>query len=1171
MGAQGAGEIRNGARIGRAPGQKGVIAIAGALIAMLALATSLLGASRAEAIPASVVVTPGQAVYEARGGDPVEFTVSASPSSGQVYSFEFRGIAGQGTVTGLTSTGDATAKGTYKAPDGYTGRAVISIRAIDQTNGDRADGQVIVDVNPKTELTSGPGVGSTPGLTTDSTPSFEFRAVTGQLPTVVGDATFECKVDSGEWAACSSPFTPAALSEGPHTFSVRAGKGTDLTDPTPATTSFTVDTVAPTVTFTSGPSGRVASTDAFISYTTDDPTATLECKLDLGSWGDCTSPRAYSLLGQGDHIFYVRSIDPAGNEGSASRSWTVDTIASVAIDSGPSDGNTDATPSFTFTPAPDTGLVSECRVYETGQTAPAFASCSSPFTSGALNKNVSYTFQVKVTDDLGNTDTKSRVWTQSNTAPSPGSPTVTVSAGETAELDLSTGATDADGDSLGSYTVTSGGQGGIGGDGSRITPGTASADTGAVSVPTDADAAGTYTFSFTVSDGRQGGVSSGTATVRVRPDTEEITDPETPISDSTPEWSFTSVSGTTDFECRVLTEANAEVRAWESCFGGTYAPEVVDGIYKIEVRAKINDLVDDTPLTSGLVEVDTVSPDVEITGPTAIIDDPDALNNVEAPAFEFATTDPDDRVFFECRYDSDAPDDWTRCLSGDAGTTLLDGDRSFTVRAVDAAGNKDNSDIYEWERDTTDPVFEITSGPDEGDWTNLRRPTWTYTESDPNPVLDNKNLLAATTTCQIDTGSTVTDCPSPWTAPSFLNDGAHTLTLTVQDSAGNTGTEVVNFTVATTSPAAFLEETPDNPSGGSATFEFMSSSDLGPNGKFQCRTSANGGSFSLWADCVSPFSPPNLQTGSNTFQVRAVDSGGNAGSGPFVASYTWTVLGTPVVELTATKTGFGNAAFRFVSNDPVATFECQLDGGQWTACTSPKNYSGLAVGSHTFKVRGVNEVATGDSVEHTWTATPPAAPDTEITRRPAATTPQKTASFEFTSNDPLATFECQLDGGEWAACDSPQSYEGLANGNHTFSVRASNDSGQTDSTPASWSWEVVDQTVEPVPGQITPSVVGPRSVKSGKSIALRVILRNAGTEDASDARVCVTGQKRMVKGNASRCKVLSIAAQSTASVRFIIGTRAGMSGKKAKFRATVDYLSAGKKQREFKGHVTLMK
>lgn len=1177
MVTQGAGEIRNGARNDRASGQKGFIAIAGAVVAMLALATALFGGARAEALPPSVTVTPGQALYKARGGDPLEFTVSASPNSNlETYRFEIRGISGQGQANGLTSTGDFSAKATYRALNGYTGRAVVGVRATNESSGAFADGSVPIDVYPKTELTAGPGVSPTPSLTNDNTPTLAFKATTGGAAagsTVdLGGATFECKIDTGSWTACSSPFTSSTLSDGTHTFSVRA-TNSGLTDFEPASTDFTVDATAPNVSITGGPNTKVKSTSATFTFTNDDPSATVECKLDSGSWGACSSPKAYNSLGQGAHTFYVRATDSASNEGSASRSWTADTQASVTITGGPSgvSGNTDATPTFTFSSDADI-VQTQCRVYETGQTAGPLTACSSPFTSQALNKNVSYTFEVKVTDDVGNTDEKTRVWTQSNTPPSLGSPTVTVSAGDTATVDLSSGATDSDGDTVGTYTVTSGGSGGIGGFGTRITPGTANLTSGSVQVPTASNAAGSYTFTFSASDGRQGGTSNGSATVRVRPDTKDITDPASPISDSTPEWTFTAVSETTDFECQLLDANNGDsvVTAWTSCLGGSYAPSVADGKYKLEVRAKINDLVDDSPLTSGVVEVDTISPDVDITGPNTLLTDSDLLSNIADPAFTFVTTDPDPRVTFECRTDKDAAGVWAACTSGTAVTGLSDGNRTFEVRAKDAAGNKANVDSFAWERDTTEPEFEITSGPDDGDWTNLRRPTWSYTESDPNPIADDKNLLGATTTCQIDSGTVANDCPGTWTAPTFLNDGARKLTLTVLDAAGNLGTDEVEFTVATTSPAAILEETPDNPSTSNASFEFISPTDLGPAGKFQCRTSANGGSFSQWQTCVSPFTPPGLATGSNTFQVRAVDSAGNAGSGPFISSYTWTVLGTPGAQLTATKTGFGNAAFRFVSSDPVATFECQLDGGSWSACTAPKNYSGLAVGSHTFKVRAVNEVATGSPAQHTWSATPPAAPDTEITRRPAGTTSQKNATFEFTSDDPLATFECRVDGGEWAACESPIAYADLANGSHTFEVRAGNEAGQKDSSPASASWTIADQSVEPVAGQITPSIKGPRSVKAGKSVNLRVILRNVGTEDANGAEVCMSAPKAMVKGDANRCKTLDVEAQSTVSVNFRVDTKAGMSGK-ARFRASVEYNSSSGKQKELKGHVTLIK
>jgi hypothetical protein len=45
------------------------------------------------------------------------------------------------------------------------------------------------------------------------------------------------------------------------------------------------------------------------------------------------------------------------------------------------------------------------------------------------------------------------------------------------------------------------------------------------------------------------------------------------------------------------------------------------------------------------------------------------------------------------------------------------------------------------------------------------------------------------------------------------------------------------------------------------------------------------------------------------------------------------------------------ASFSFSSNDSRATFECRLDAGAWTRCTSPRGYSALSEGAHEFLVR----------------------------------------------------------------------------------------------------------------------------------------------------------------------------------------------------------------------------
>lgn len=85
------------------------------------------------------------------------------------------------------------------------------------------------------------------------------------------------------------------------------------------------DTDPPETTISSGPSGSVESQSASFQFGSSERRGDFECRRDSGSWSRCSSPKSYSDLSAGTHLFSVRAIDRAGNVDPtpATREWTV--------------------------------------------------------------------------------------------------------------------------------------------------------------------------------------------------------------------------------------------------------------------------------------------------------------------------------------------------------------------------------------------------------------------------------------------------------------------------------------------------------------------------------------------------------------------------------------------------------------------------------------------------------------------------------------------------------------------------------------------------------------------------------------------------------------------------------------------------------------------------------
>jgi hypothetical protein len=146
---------------------------------------------------------------------------------------------------------------------------------------------------------------------------------------------------------------------------------------------------------------------------------------------------------------------------------------------------------------------------------------------------------------------------------------------------------------------------------------------------------------------------------------------------------------------------------------------------------------------------------------------------------------------------------------------------------------------------------------------------------------------------------------------------------------------------------------------------------------------------------------------------------------------------------------------QFAASEAGASFECSLDGAAYAACTTPKSYSGLTPGAHSFAVRAIDAVGNADATpaSYSWTVVDTTPPETTITSGPVGTVASTSANFDFTATEP-GTFACSLDGAEFSSCASPQAYSGLAAGTHSFAVGATDAAGNADPTPATRTWTI---------------------------------------------------------------------------------------------------------------------
>ncbi len=248
-------------------------------------------------------------------------------TSGGVLTWNLPSLA-SGAGGSVTFSVSVTSDGTYN----NTARLGFSHLAVRDLSSNTVS-TVRDTIAPAVSVIAGPS-----GPTNAVAPSFQFT-------TDASAVTRQCAIDNVGYTPCSpspSQYTSAPLVDGPHTFYVRV---TDAAGNTAtATRSFEVDSQAPIAVIPVPPNVTVTndSTPSFVfaDIGPSGTAVTFQCRIDSDAFIPCTAPFTSALLVDGPHTFFVNATDAAGNIGSASLNFVVNTsVISGTVTYGNAIGN----------------------------------------------------------------------------------------------------------------------------------------------------------------------------------------------------------------------------------------------------------------------------------------------------------------------------------------------------------------------------------------------------------------------------------------------------------------------------------------------------------------------------------------------------------------------------------------------------------------------------------------------------------------------------------------------------------------------------------------------------------------------------------------------------------------------------------------------------------------
>ena len=453
---------------------------------------------------------------------------------------------------------------------------------------------------------------------------------------------------------------------------------------------------------------------------------------------------------------------------------------------------------------------------------------------------------------------------------------------------------------------------------------------------------------------------------------------------------------------------------------------------------------------------------------TTITAGPDGTDSDPTPTFTFESDQAD--ATFQCRLDDGA---YASCASPYTITPpLADGtSHSFDVRAINFNGDPDASPAHaDFTIDTSLPDTSILSGPDP--FTTSHTVTFTYSGG-------------TSYECRVDAEAFAT-CPVAGVTRT-LAEGRHTFAVRAIANGTDTSPATRTFTIDSTDPVVTVN-TPVVDAD-AATFTFSAADATAVT--FVC--ALDGGAP---VACKTSKTYSALDNRTHVFTVTATDQAGNHGAGGASVLIDVTANETVLNVAPAGLVNDRDVHFEF-SSPGTTSFECSLDGAAFTGCGSPQDYSLLADGAHTFDVRALGPGARVDlTPAHAAFTVDTTPPETLLTMTPLAVLTSRDFDLGFTANEP-ATFSCEVDGGVIVPCTSPLPLRGLADGQHSVVITATDLAGNTETTPAASIFTVAVPLPQPSPTPTPTPVRTPlpkasalRSVRVPKTASLKTLRKH---------------------------------------------------------------------------------